>query len=372
MIFAQSVKTKVIITLSGNAPFRVERLKKGVTGWQVWTDAGFSAAPDAVSVPVNNGDILDNQVEDGIYTYRSVRFDQENPSAEDYAYSNWVRCGTVGPVGYTFDNYTPAPGTWGEVITPDDLRYTYVFGTDFLATNGQSFTDEQIQFFIDASVAELERQLNITITKRRIRCMPENRNLEKGRDYDLEESFYDFKLARIQRYGMITTRARPIIKVHRLNVLSRFQNARSILDKIVVDKKKGLLKLLERPIRPSETSRGIQTAINMYGTETANFHLFYEVDYDAGYESSDDVPMDLRQIIGKNAAVSLLNIIGDGLMSGFSSSSLSMDGLSESFSSTQSATSAYFGARIKVYEDNIAKYIEDNKHKFGHIPIGCL
>jgi len=110
----------------------------------------------------------------------------------------------------------------------------------------------------------------------------------------------------------------------------------------------------------------------MFGQETLRSHLFYEIDYDAGYETSDDVPRDLREIIGKDAAVGLLNVIGDGLMSGFSSSSLSMDGMSESFSSTQSATSAYFGARIKVYEDEIKSYIEENRFKFGHVPIGVL
>ena len=49
-----------------------------------------------------------------------------------------------------------------------------------------------------------------------------------------------------------------------------------------------------------------------------------------------------------------------------------MDGLSESFSSTQSATSAYFGARIKVYQDEIEDYIQQNKNKFGHMIIGTL
>ena len=49
-----------------------------------------------------------------------------------------------------------------------------------------------------------------------------------------------------------------------------------------------------------------------------------------------------------------------------------MDGLSESFSSTQSATSAYFGARIKVYQDEIENYINQNKNKFGHMVIGAI
>jgi hypothetical protein len=370
MIVAASIKTKVVVTISGEGTFRLERMKVGSPDWLIWTAAGFGTG---ATLAVSPGDFIDSDgLQDGVYIYRYAPFTIQNPEDKDYGYSNPVRCGTNEPTGYTFGNYTKIPGTWGEIVTEDDIRFTYLWGTDFKATNGQSYTDAQIKFFIDASLAALERQLNITIKKQRIRCMPERRGLEKGLDYDVEEAYYDFKLSRIQRYGMITTRARPIIKVHRLNVINRFQDMRNILDKTVIDKKKGLLKLLERPIRPSETSRGIQTAVSMYGNETINSHLFYEVDYDAGYETSDDIPMDLREIIGKNAAISLLNIIGDGLMSGFSSSSLSMDGISESFSSTQSATSAYFGARVQVYKDDIEKYVEANKHKFGHIPIGAL
>jgi hypothetical protein len=98
--------------------------------------------------------------------------------------------------------------------------------------------------------------------------------------------------------------------------------------------------------------------------------MFYAIDYDVGYETSDDIPMDLREAIGKNAAISLLNIIGDGLLSGFSSSSLSLDGMSESFSSTQSATSAYFGARIKVYEEELREYLKAARNKFGFTQAG--
>lgn len=123
---------------------------------------------------------------------------------------------------------------------------------------------------------------------------------------------------------------------------------------------------------PSETSKGISTAVSRFGSETFQPHLFYAIDYTAGYKTSDDVPEDLRQIIAKVAAISLLNVIGDGLMSGFSSSSLSMDGISESFSSTQSATSAYFGARIAVYQKEVKEYIEDNRYRFGFLPIGAL
>jgi hypothetical protein len=118
--------------------------------------------------------------------------------------------------------------------------------------------------------------------------------------------------------------------------------------------------------------RGVEASIFPYGPESMERNLFYAIDYIVGFESSDDVPMDLREVIGKKAAVSLLNIIGRGLMSGFSSSSLSMDGVSESFSSTQSATSAYYGADVKQYESEIKDYISENRLKFSSIQLGSL
>ncbi|GHT84383.1 hypothetical protein FACS1894137_07350 [Spirochaetia bacterium] len=374
VIFGQSLKNKVVVTVIGNGPFRVERLKKGVEGWEVWTETGFSADPaaDPTSVPV--GDILDNQgITDGLYTYRCVKFDIIDPTPEKYTYSNWVRCGSIGPVGWSFGNYAPPPGEWGEVCTPDDFRFTWIWGTDFKATNGMSFTDEQIRYYIDAAMAEMERRLNITIKKVRVRCNPEERHLVKGTDYDVEEGYYQFRMHKIERQGLISTRKKPINKLHKLRLLSRYSApTMDLTDSTIVEKTKGLLRFTKRPIRPSETSYGIQTAINPYGSELLNPYLFYLVDYDAGYDSAADVPADLRHAIGMMTAIALLNIIGDGLMSGFSSSSLSMDGMSESFSSTQSATSAYFGARIKVYEDELAGYISDTARKFGFLQMGSI
>lgn len=376
MIVACSVNKKIIITINDakHSSYRLERRSYDDDSYLTFTGNGF-CIPDDENIAVGvNGDILDNfNLEtDKLYSYRYVDFEAENPTDKDYVYSNWVRNGGDKAIGYTFGNYKVAPGTWGTVATPDDLRFTYLWGTDFKATNGDSFTDEQIQYFIDSAVSEIERRLDITIKKRKIRYNAVERKLERGVDYDVDEAVYDFRYERISRYGLIKTRQKPIIKLHKLELLSRLQGCVDLTQTTVVDKTKGLLKLMTRPLRPSETSSGIQTAIGMYGNQTRNLQLFYAIDYDAGFETSDDIPPDLRQIIAKCAAVSLLNIVGDGLMSGFSSSSLSMDGLSESFSSTQSATSAYFGARIKVYQDEIEDYIQQNKNKFGHMVIGSI
>jgi len=171
---------------------------------------------------------------------------------------------------------------------------------------------------------------------------------------------------------MIKSRRRPVISISRLDLINRTNRIFSLLSSAIVDKTKGLIRFMNRLPRTSDSMRGIEAAILPYGPDTLNRNLFYAIDYVAGFETSDDVPMDLRELVGKKAAVSIMNIVGRGLMAGFSSSSLSMDGVSESFSSTQSATSAFYGADIKEYKDDIEKYIAENRQKFGHFVMGSL
>jgi hypothetical protein len=370
MIFAISAKNNVVLQFSKSYSHRLERKFMSDGEWLVYTDSGF--IPDNGSItpkPAEGIHFLDADVTEGIYQYRERKFD--DPGAK-YEVSYWVRCGIGDPVGYTFGNYHAPEGEWGEILTPDDLRLNWCWGTDLRATNGTSYTDEQIRFHINAAMEEMERRLNITIKKTRIACEPQSRGLKPGIDYDEEESYYAFRRERIQRNGMITTRKRPVISMSRLDLFSRTEKIFSFLNNSTLDKTKGIIRFFNRPMMPGDTTRAINNAILPYGADTRNSQLFYAIDYVAGFESSDLIPNDLRAAVGKMCAIELLNIIGDGLMSGFSSSSLSMDGVSESFSSTQSATSAYYGARIKEYREELDAYIKANKLKFGNIPLGSL
>lgn len=377
MITAASINNKILVTITDkiDVAYKLFRREYNSDNWLIFDGSGFiEETPETVYKAINSGDFVDSYTKDTtLYAYCYCEETEERPiENNDRFFSNWVRNGGNTSIGYTFSNYKVPSGQWGTIVTPDDIRYTYLWGTDFKATNGESFSDDQIQFFIDSAMESIGRQLDITIKKKRVRSNATDRNLTKNIDFDVDEAPYDFKFEKISRYGVIATRLKPILKLHKLTMLSRLAGIRDLTNTTIVDKTKGLLKMMERPIRPTDSANGIMTATGIYGNQTLSAHLFYSIDYDAGYETSDDVPMDLREIIAKQAAVSLLNIVGDGLMSGFSSSSLSMDGMSESFSSTQSATSAYFGARIKVYQDDIKEYLQATKNKFGHMTIGSI
>lgn len=379
-ITAESTSTRILLNLSGNgSPFILERLFNKSEKWLVWTESGFVIPEETTEPLAVTGDFVDSfELTDGLYQYRIHPASILEPEFKDYQFTCWVKFGVPDAIGYSFNNYKVPEGEWGTVLTPDDMRYTYMWGIDFKATNNASFTDEQINYFIIAATAEMARQLNITIPKRRIMSVDtiDNKHLAKRKDYDDEEPLYDFAFRKIQRYGMIQTKQRPIIKTSRCTLINRGANGEpdyvNLLPSTTLDKKNGVIKFLKRPFKPNDTWNGINAAISPYGAETWNNHLFYAIDYEAGFETSDDIPEDLRQNIGIMAAISLLNVIGDGLMAGFSSSSLSMDGVSESFSSTQSATSSMYGARIMEYRKELEDYIQANKFKFGFFRVGSL
>jgi hypothetical protein len=271
-----------------------------------------------------------------------------------------------------FGNYKAPEGFWGEILTPDDLRYGWCWGTDLRASNGVPYTDPQIKFHIESSLKEMETRLNITLKKKRIACQGGSRGLKPGVDYDEQEPYYPYQREKIQRSGRIELRKRPVISVSKFDLLSRTNTILSLMNTFELKHAKGVIKFYNRPLKLSETARAVQQAIYPYGSEQFNNQLFYSIDYVAGFENSDLVPADLRAAIGKMCAIEMLNIVGDGLMTGFSSSSLSMDGVSESFSSTNSATSAYYGARIKQYREELLEYIKANKLKYGTLALGAL
>jgi hypothetical protein len=103
-----------------------------------------------------------------------------------------------------------------------------------------------------------------------------------------------------------------------------------------------------------------------------NIQSLFLIDYDTGYENCEDVPDDLRWLIGKIAAVTLLSIYGLGKSAGMASRSVNLNSVSESISTTQSATSSYFGANILQYQKDIREWFKANRKYYARTSIGSL
>ncbi|MHA2426502.1 MAG: hypothetical protein ACXADB_00480 [Candidatus Hermodarchaeia archaeon] len=286
-------------------------------------------------------------------------------------------------IGYTFNNYAPPSGEWGKVYTADDIRYTMMFGIDCVGsdTAESEFSDEQFDQLVLEAMSEFESYLTLDIRKKVYKTFgvvsqanyTRARLWRNGVDYTDEDDPYDFDPQQWAEYGFIQLRHWPLISVERAVWYSPVKG--EVMD--MVDSEWLRLHKQFGQIRMFPKGGFTYGPYSVYGPlwtgmGAKRYPGAFEFDYTTGYESSDFVPDGLRACIGKYATIKALAVVGDGLLAGFSSQSISLDGLSESFSSTQSATSAYFGARIKQYSDEIKEWLIRNRYKFSPIPIGFV
>ena len=358
--------------------YEVERREYPSGAWQIlegglWVGAG-------VADQITDNNYFDKDVDTSkTYQYR-IRAHFPTPEYSDYSLSGIIGINQDQRIGYTFKNYVVPAGLWGVAGTPDDIRYTYLFGINLVAQNGQEMTDEQLAFYVESAVGDFEDYLGIIIKRRRIVTQPERNNLirsvdwNENCDYTHEDDPYPFVPDTWRDgYGQLRLTSRPVIIVNRAELYT--ETDALLLDLIEnewlrTDRQYGLVSFFPKvgveALGPF--TQGSAYMRTLYGR---GYPHGFKFDYDAGFESSDYIPKGLRETIMKWASIKTLASTGDGLLAGFSSSSISLDGLSESFSSTQSATSAYFGARIKQYRDEVSEWLKHNRYTWD-IPIGFI
>ena len=87
----------------------------------------------------------------------------------------------------------------------------------------------------------------------------------------------------------------------------------------------------------------------------------------------DKCPDDLKDLIGKFAAINVLAIIGDILYGvGMTSISISLDGVSQNTPLTRSGQGGLFAGRIKLYTDQINEMMPAIKQKYRGIQFNVL
>ena len=125
-------------------------------------------------------------------------------------------------VGYTFNSYTVPAGTWGRVLTADDMRYTYMYGISLVAgEDGREATDDQLNKIVDFATAEIERALDICIRKRIYRTHymgTDKRSPSYQSSTDVwthNDDSYPFLKRDWTNQGYIQLNHRPILSVER-------------------------------------------------------------------------------------------------------------------------------------------------------------
>jgi hypothetical protein len=263
-----------------------------------------------------------------------------------------------------------------------------MFGSKLTSPDAnQTYTDDHLQFYIDHAIAIIERDLNIDIIPRSVRyddlndrvtgapiarddIATERATLGKRL---IREAGYPYRQQNARHYLYIKLRRRPLLRITKALLVNPVYQ--SFLDIYSWRReRKGFDASVE--FFPNTTALiafpGIPSLLSGSWYPYADFPGAFLIDYDVGFESADAVDTELRMAVYFTAGILLMDNFGDGKAPGIAAASASLNSISESYSTTQSATNALFGARIVYFKDHLKDWMRRNADKYSQNVIGVL
>jgi hypothetical protein len=249
----------------------------------------------------------------------------------------------------------------GLVFSADELKNLYFLGIPITDANGNPMSDTDIEFHIRTAQEGIENLLSLKFQRQ---------VYEENMDWDYDQwkawgfihtTYMVRKALRLQGFFNTTQqidypeewlsakKANDGIKYHRtMNLVPIHGSANSLSNNV--------------------TYVGIAPHLGYLGNKT--IPNYWVARYITGWER---VPNDILDVVGKLAAINIFHQLGDLIVgAGIASKSISVDGLSQSISTTSSATNAGYGARIIGYLKDLERMIPQLSLYYKHITIGVV
>jgi len=260
------------------------------------------------------------------------------------------------------------------LISIEELKTYYLFGLDLTNDLGEPYPDSLFAFWIKNAVSWLEHKLDIPILPV---VIEEERHDFYRDDYD------EFMYLQLLRYPFISIESVKLVLPGE-QVVQNFSK-----DWIHPQRAAGQLQIVPGTGSSGTIVFGARGWFPVFYRNTRFIPDAFRVAYTAGFGKApegsygfqpgseppsvshpdpqlDTTPDIIKELVGKVASFGPLNIAGDLLGgAGIASQSIGIDGLSQSFNTTSSSTSAGFGARLIQYRQEIKDQIP-TLHRFYH------
>jgi len=244
----------------------------------------------------------------------------------------------------------------GLVLSPSDLQNLYLSGIPicFPATGGR-ISQETIKQKIAAAQKYIENVLSIKLQKQLI----------------IEEQ--DFNRQEFHQWGYIRT-VYPIVvpkllegRINDIIQITYPENWLSIKNgnDPVNFRNMHIIPNTKGPAEQNAYSvvySGLSPALGYFGA--GYIPNYWKANYGTGWEA-DEIPIDIIDAIGKHAAIQMLAIIGDLLYGpGIGNQSVSLDGISQTYSTTKSGGKGAFSGRVDQYKSELEQSVKDLKAEY--------
>jgi len=238
----------------------------------------------------------------------------------------------------------------GILLTPTDLRNRYLYGINILAGDGTVFPDEGLLTFIQSAQQEIERYLSIKFD---LQLVSDNGSYYRD-DY-------------MNGFPIIKTKFPVKEPLSLIGFYKKIEQIRYPISWLSShESNDGVYKKRISIVPTVGTMSGTATGLVLSGTtflmgslrNNKNLPDYWHYQYVTGFEP-EKMPMEMVDLVGKLASIGYLNVAGDFIIgAGIASQSLSIDGLSQSISTTSSATSSGYSARIGLYVKEIKETLK--------------
>lgn len=232
------------------------------------------------------------------------------------------------------------------ILTIESLKDIYLDGVDLTNDADTPFPDEMFAHGILSAIDWLEHELDIPLQPQ------------------LFDEKYDFYRHEWETFGFLQIKRRPVISVESLKI--EFPSTTSFIEFdpawLRVDRHAGTLHILPGGGSFQQLfigAGGNFMPLYMGGVDFIPqiIGLKYFAGFELGLKSPSHefgLPSDIRDLVGKKASYPPLNVAGDLISgAGIASKSIGIDSLSQSVSTTSSATNAGYGARLLTYRREV-------------------
>lgn len=240
---------------------------------------------------------------------------------------------------------TPKEETTIEVscdgLTREELVTNYMFGLELVDPKGNPFPESMIIGYLNSAISYAEGLFDICLTKQTV--VDENHDYERN-DY--------------MNWGYIQLFKRPIQKVTKLQLMYGTRPSFEVpVDWVKIDKMGGKIQLF--PSSGNSNALIINQSGVIFGLNQIWSYApqMWSIDYEAGM-NANEIPTELKELIYKQATCNIMTVWGDLILgAGIASQSISIDGLSQSIGTTQSAMYGGASARVESYRQDIDRLI---------------
>jgi hypothetical protein len=254
----------------------------------------------------------------------------------------------------------------GLLISPSELLDTYLPGIPLCYPSGGQISSDSIKQKIKAAQIQLENFLSIKFQKQQI------------------EERQDFTKSEYLRWGYIKT-VYPIMKPLGLkgmiNDIQQVQYPDSWLSTKRGTDNVSFRNLFLIPNTGSSVGATAETSNSfVYNGMTFNLSFFasdyipnyWKINYCTGWDDGK-VPMDLLDTVAKIASIQVLAMSGDIIFgAGIGNQSISIDGISQSYSTTKGGGKGAFSGRIEQYKAEVVEALARLKAEYVGITFRML